>query len=46
MVCDGLVEIPGQRSSYGMGFQFARIALLVLQSAAWWWILLRLPMQV
>jgi hypothetical protein len=46
VVCDGLVEIPGQRSTYGMGFQIARIALLVLLSAAWWWILLRLPMEV
>lgn len=45
VVCDGLVEIPGERSTYGMGFQIARVALLVLLSAAWWWFLLRLPME-
>ena len=46
VVCDGLVEIPGQRATYGMGFQVARIALLVLLAGAFWWILLRLPMAV
>jgi hypothetical protein len=44
VVCDGLVEIPGQRASYGMGLQVARIALLVLLAGAWWWLLLRMPM--
>lgn len=44
VVCDRLVEIPGRRATYGMGFQIGRMALLVLLSAVWWWMLLRLPM--
>jgi hypothetical protein len=44
VVCDRLVEIPGQRKTHGMGFQIARMALLVLLSAVWWWMLLQLPL--
>ncbi len=43
LVCDRLVEIPGQRSTYSLWFQVARIALLAMLAACWWWALLRLP---
>jgi hypothetical protein len=44
VICDRLVEIPGQRRTYGMGVQIARMAVLVLLSAVWWWMLLQLPL--
>jgi hypothetical protein len=43
LVCDQVMEIPGQRSTYGIGFQLARMALLVLLAAGWWWMLLPMP---
>ena len=38
IVCDKLVEAPGQRSTTPLGLNIVRFALLVVVATAWWWI--------
>jgi hypothetical protein len=37
LVCDRLVEIPGQRAPYRLPVQLARLAALVVLGTAWWY---------
>jgi hypothetical protein len=37
LVCDQLVEIPGARPTYGIGFQIFRVAMLIAIAVLWWW---------
>ena len=39
LVCDRLVEIPGQRAPFAPWFQLARLLVLVGIAAAWWYVL-------
>lgn len=36
LVCDRVMEIPGTRRTYGLGFQALRVATLCAVGAAWW----------
>lgn len=38
IVCDRLVEAPGQRSTTPLALNLLRFALLVVVATAWWWI--------
>jgi hypothetical protein len=37
LVCDRLVEIPGSRRTYSLGFQVARVVLLCALATGWWY---------
>ena len=37
LVCDRLVEVPGQRRSYSIGFDVFRAISLVAVATVWWW---------
>ena len=36
LVCDRLVEVPGLRPTFGLGFQIFRIVLLCAAATLWW----------
>lgn len=40
VVCDSVMEIPGQRSTYGMPFQIFRVAALIAVAMIFWWAML------
>ncbi len=38
-VCDSVMEIPGARTTYGMGFQIFRVLMLMVVATFWWWMM-------